>query len=218
MPGLRIPVATYRFQFNSQFRFEDAQRLVEYLHRLGITDIYSSPLLTARHGSSHGYDVTDPTRLNSEIGTERDLEALVAQLRARDMGLLLDIVPNHMAAGSENPWWIDVLENGAGSSFAPFFDIDWHPPRSALHGKVLLPILGKPYAEVLETCELQLLFEHGSFFVQYYDSKFPIAPKSYALILQHRMEELQQQAGVDSSDFREWGGILAAINSLPELS
>lgn len=218
MPTLRIPLATYRLQFNAQFRFEDAQRLAPYLNRLGVTDIYASPLLQARHGSSHGYDVTDPTRLNCEIGTERDLETLVGELRQHGMGLLLDIVPNHMAAGSENPWWMDVLENGPSSSYASFFDIDWHPPRSALQGKVLLPILGRPYAEALEDNELQLLFEHGSFFVQYFDSKFPVAPKSYSLILRHRMDELHEKLGSDSAEYREWGGILAAINGLPELA
>ena len=149
MNTLRIPVATYRLQFNAHFRFEDARGLVEYLNQLGITDIYASPLLQARRGSPHGYDVVDPSHLNSEIGSEQELEALTGELHARRMGLLLDIVPNHMAAGSENPWWMDVLEDGPGSAYASFLDIDWHPPRWMLRNKVLLPILSKPYAQAL---------------------------------------------------------------------
>ena len=130
MATLRIPLATYRLQFNAQFRFEHARALAGYLDQLGITDLYSSPLLQARRGSLHGYDVTDPSHLNTEIGSEQDLESLAGELRLRGMGLLLDIVPNHMAAGSENPWWMDVLEDGPGSAYASFFDIDWHPPRA----------------------------------------------------------------------------------------
>jgi len=125
MFGLRIPVATYRLQFNKQFRFEDARSLVPYLHQLGISDLYASPILKARQGSSHGYDITDPTRLNPELGTETDLDALVQELINHKMGLLLDIVPNHMAASSENQWWQDVLDKGQESPYASFFDTDW---------------------------------------------------------------------------------------------
>lgn len=121
----RIPTATYRLQFNKAFRFEDARALVSYLNRLGISDIYASPILKARQGSSHGYDVTDPTCLNPELGNERDINALVKELRRYDMGLLLDIVPNHMAASPENPWWRDVQEKGRESPFAKFFDSNW---------------------------------------------------------------------------------------------
>jgi len=122
---LRIPVATYRFQFNKNFRFMDASMLVPYLNRLGISDIYASPVLKAGKGSSHGYDVTDPTHLNPELGTGHDFDALVEELRQQRMGLLLDIVPNHMAASLENPWWRDVTEKGQDSPFAGFFDTDW---------------------------------------------------------------------------------------------
>jgi (1->4)-alpha-D-glucan 1-alpha-D-glucosylmutase len=121
----RIPTATYRLQFNKSFRFEDARALVSSLNRLGISDIYASPILKARQGSSHGYDITDPTRLNPELGTERDFYALVRELRQYDMGLLLDIVPNHMAASPENPWWRDMQEKGQESPFAGFFDTNW---------------------------------------------------------------------------------------------
>ena len=216
MATLRIPLATYRLQLNAQFRFEQVRTLVEYFDRLGITDIYSSPLLQARHGSLHGYDVTDPSHVNSEIGSEQDLEALCADLQAHRMGLLLDIVPNHMAAASENPWWMDVLEDGPGSAYASFFDIDWHPPRTMLINKVLLPILAHPYAEALERQELKLIFEQGGFFIQYFDAKLPVAPKTYPIVLKHRLGELEQKLGRDHPAFRELGGIFAAVNNLPE--
>ena len=164
----------------------------------------------------HGYDVTDPSHLNSEIGSEQDLEALTAKLQEHHMGLLLDIVPNHMAAGSENPWWMDVLEDGPGSAYASFFDIDWHPPRMMLQNKVLLPILSHPYAQALENQELKLVFDQGGFFIQYFDAKLPVAPKTYLLVLQHRLGELQHKLGPDHPAFRELGGIFAAATNLPE--
>ncbi|MFC1893044.1 malto-oligosyltrehalose synthase [Chloroflexota bacterium] len=126
MVSRRIPVATYRLQFNRQFRFENARDLVPYLHRLGICDLYASPVFKARPGSSHGYDITDPTCLNPELGTESDFETLVQELRSHEMGLLLDIVPNHMAVSAENSWWVDVLKNGISSPHAAYFDIDWN--------------------------------------------------------------------------------------------
>jgi len=125
MSDLRIPVATYRLQFNEQFHFEDASRLVPYLKQLGVSDIYASPILKARKGSSHGYDVTDPTRLNPELGTEADFDSLTQTLKNHGMGLLLDIVPNHMAASPGNPWWQDFLDKGRESPYAGFFDTDW---------------------------------------------------------------------------------------------
>jgi (1->4)-alpha-D-glucan 1-alpha-D-glucosylmutase len=216
MATLRIPLATYRLQFNAQFRFEHARALVDYFVQLGVTDIYSSPLLQARRGSLHGYDVTDPSHINSEMGSEQELEALSAKLQEHHMGLLLDIVPNHMAAVIENPWWMDVLEDGPGSAYASFFDIDWHPPRMMLQNKVLLPILGSPYAQALENQDLQLVFDQGGFVIQCFDAKLPVAPKTYLLILQHRLGELQHQLGSDHPAFRELGGIFAAVTNLPE--
>src|SRR5579871_950338 len=120
-------LATYRVQFHAGFRFADARDLVPYLNELGITDLYSSPRFKARRGSSHGYDVVDPRQINSELGTEQDFDELSEKLRHYEMGMVLDIVPNHMAAVAENPWWRDVLENGPTSEFANWFDIDWHP-------------------------------------------------------------------------------------------
>ena len=166
---MRIPVSTYRVQFNRDFRFADASRIVPYLNELGITDLYASPILKARPGSLHGYDVIDPNQLNPELGTVEEFEELCRELQASQMGLLLDIVPNHMAASLDNPWWFDVLEKGEDSPYAPFFDVNWES------NKVLLPILGKPYGEALENSEFTLKVENGRAIVQYYEHKLPIA-------------------------------------------
>ena len=114
--------------------------------------------------------MTDPTRINPELGTEEEFAALQTELQNRGMGLLLDIVPNHMAASAENPWWMDVLENGAQSAFAAFFDIEWHPHSRSLDGKILLPVLGRPFGEALDSGEIKLTFQDGRFFFQYFDS------------------------------------------------
>ena len=166
---MRIPISTYRLQFNRDFRFSDALRILDYLHELGITDLYASPILKARPGSTHGYDVTDPTQLNPEIGTPEEFAELCRALQARDMGLIVDIVPNHMAASIDNPWWFDVLEKGEESTYAEFFDVNWASK------KVLLPILARPYGEALENRELMITVENGRPVLQYYEQKLPIA-------------------------------------------
>ena len=181
----RIPTSTYRMQFHKDFQFSDAQRLVGYLERLGIGDLYASPILTSQAGSMHGYDVTDPTRLNPELGGEDDFRGLVGALRERHMGLLVDIVPNHMASSLENPWWVDVLKNGRNSARATYFDIDWNSSTPGLEGKVLLPVLGGPFGEVLERGELTLAHDDDGFVIAYFDSRFPVSPDSLELI-QHR--------------------------------
>ena len=216
MASLRIPVATYRLQFNQDFTFRQARELLGYLQDLGITDIYASPLLQSRRGSGHGYDVTDPTRLDSDPGSQEEFEAFQAELQRRGMGLILDIVPNHMAASSENPWWMDVLENGPGSAYASHFDIDWHPPYRALDNKVLLPVLGEAYGRVLETRELQPVYKNGTFLVQYHQELFPLAPATYRRILKHRLDLLEKRLGADSSSCQEYRGILASLASLPD--
>ncbi|MGH9446745.1 MAG: malto-oligosyltrehalose synthase, partial [Terriglobia bacterium] len=216
MAKLSIPGSTYRLQLDAELRFVNARTLVPYLHDLGITDLYSSPILQARHGSRHGYDVTDPTRLNSEIGNEEEFEGLASELHRCGMGLLLDVVPNHMAASIENPWWVDVLENGPASNYAAYFDIDWHPPAKTLENKVLLPLLGRRFAEVLDNRELLLLFEERGFIIQYGSTQLPIAPKSYLRIVGYHLDELKQGIGADAPAFREVTGILAALEELPE--
>jgi len=215
MTEARIPVSTYRLQFNRQLRFNDARALVPYLHELGITDIYASPLLQAKRGSMHGYDVADPSRLNPELGTNEEFDALVSELQQHDMGLLLDIVPNHMAASSENPWWMDLLEDGPRSTFASYFDVDWHPPSRSLENRVLLPILGKPYAEVLEGRELRLTYSQSGFFVNYFDFTLPVATRSYNRLLSYRQDRLERAVGPDAPVWQEFQGIQAAIEQIP---
>ncbi len=216
MPECSFPAATYRLQFNADFRFSDATALVDYLAKLGITDIYASPILKSRKGSMHGYDVTDPTQINPDIGTENDFELLQNELLEHGMRFILDIVPNHMAASGENRWWTDVLENGGESVFASYFDIDWHPPSRNLEGKVLLPVLGRPFGETLDRGELRLILENGKVFVQYFDSTFPLMPRSYRRLLKHRIDELKIRLSEESPAFQEYSGIIAALSSLSE--
>jgi (1->4)-alpha-D-glucan 1-alpha-D-glucosylmutase len=176
----RTPESTYRLQFNQSFTFNDARGIVDYLSALGISDCYASSYLAAVPGSPHGYDVTDPTRLNPEIGTDEEYWKWIEALQSRQMGHVLDLVPNHMGiAKSANPWWQDVLENGPSSRFARFFDIDWYPVKDELVDRVLIPILGDQYGSVLERQELELAYEAGAFFVRYHDNVVPIAPDTF---------------------------------------
>jgi len=216
MQRLSTALSTYRLQFHKNFTLADATRLLDYLFQLGVTDLYASPILVSRKGSGHGYDVTDPTRIDPEIGSEEDFEFLQSELAKRSMGLLLDIVPNHMAASSENRWWMDVLENGADSAFASYFDIDWQPASRNLAGKVLLPLLGRPFGEVLDNGELQLTFQDGKFYVCYFDSLFPIAPESYYQILGNDHENLERQFGREIPSVQELAGIRAGFAGLAQ--
>ncbi|SBW80752.1 malto-oligosyltrehalose synthase [Pseudomonas veronii 1YdBTEX2] len=178
--------ATQRLQFHKGFTLDDAVALVPYFARLGISHLYASPLLSARAGSMHGYDVVDPTTVNPELGGEAALRRLVAALREHDMGLILDIVSNHMAVGgADNPWWLDLLEWGRLSPYCEFFDIQWHSPDPLLKGQLLMPFLGCDYGEALQTGTLTLHFDaaHGSFSVEHYEHRFPICPQDYATIL-----------------------------------
>jgi (1->4)-alpha-D-glucan 1-alpha-D-glucosylmutase len=180
-----IPRATARLQLHKDFGFDAAIDVVPYYAALGISHIYASPVLTARSGSTHGYDIVDPTRINSELGGEEGLRRLVAKLREHGMGLILDIVPNHMGVGPENPWWQHVLEWGPASPYARWFDIDWQPADELLQGKVMAPFLGQPYGDVLAADEIKLQFDavRGRFFIAYYAQRFPLAPATYAGIL-----------------------------------
>jgi len=212
----RIPVATYRLQFNSEFRFSDAREILSYLHELGISDLYASPCFRARQGSRHGYDITDPTSLNPELGGEQEFDLLAAELQRRGMGLLLDIVPNHMCIeSSDNSWWMDLLENGPSSPFADFFDVDWEPVKRELKDKVLFPILGDQYGAVLENGELTLAFEEGAFFLRYFDHRLPVMPKSYSAILTHRLEDLERELKAANVHYQELLSIVTALTNLP---
>jgi (1->4)-alpha-D-glucan 1-alpha-D-glucosylmutase len=191
---MALPRATYRLQFHRGFTFRDALALVPYLAALGVSHIYASPLTEARPGSTHGYDIVDHNRLNPEIGTEDEFRALTAALHERGMGLILDIVPNHMGIGADNAWWVDVLEWGEASPYAHYFDINWYDGRPDLEGRVLLPVLGDQYGVILEAGEIALRFdpEQGSFGFGYYEHRFPVSPLSYARILAAGGPALQQ--------------------------
>ena len=205
-----VPGATYRLQFNQGFGFRDASALVPYLHALGISTCYASPLLQARSGSAHGYDITSHNKLNEEIGTEADFYELTQELRSHNMGLLLDVVPNHMGVGhGSNPWWQDILENGRASRFANFFDIDWDPLKPELRNKVLLPILGDQYGEELETGKLKLYYEGDAFLVRYYDKVLPIDPRTIPFIFES-MGDLGRGDAI-----RELQGLLVSLFELP---
>ena len=215
MSSSRVPAATYRLQFHHEFRFITAQALVPYLATLGISDLYASPLFRARRRSLHGYSVTNPLIINPELGSKVSFNALVRNLKARDMGLLLDIVPNHMAMSHDNPWWLDVLENGPASPFAVFFDVDWHPPNQILEGRVLQPILGAPYNEVLENQEIWLGIDVGGFAVHYYDHKFPLDPKTYRVILTQGLEAFIELRGKEDLTVSSLLGLIALAEDLP---
>lgn len=182
MSALRHPPrATVRLQLHRGFGFADAAAQVGYHRRLGVSHYYLSPILAARQGSTHGYDVVDPTRVNPELGGEDGLRALVAELRRHGMGVIVDIVPNHMAVGGDdNAWWLDVLKRGRRSAYARFFDIDWDVPDPALRGKVLAPFLGAPYGEVLNGGDLKLVDDGGEPCLRYFEHRFPLTDPAAA--------------------------------------
>lgn len=187
---LGVPLSTYRLQFNARFTLGDAQALVPYLAALGISHVYASPLLRARPGSEHGYDITDHDQINPEIGTWTDFRHFTDALRAHGIGLVLDFVPNHMGIGkADNPWWLDVLEWGQDSIHAEAFDIDWTPFKPELRGKLLLPMLGDHYGTILEAGELVLRFdsETAGFSIWYHEHRLPLRPRSYAAVLRRAL-------------------------------
>jgi len=184
----RVPIATYRLQFNTGFTLQDARKIVPYLRELGISDVYASPLLRARSGSTHGYDVVDTGMINPDLGTLDDLTELRGELDRHDMGLVLDIVPNHMAVSHENAWWMSLLENGPNSRFRHYVDIDWRD------GKLILPILGQPYGAALEAGEIHLGSDADGFFFTYYETRLPLAAQSYHLLLRQSLDGLEDEA------------------------
>ncbi len=187
--GARAPLSTYRLQMHAGFRFADAEAIVEYLCRLGISDLYTSPIFQARPGSTHGYDVIRHDRLNPELGGEDGFDRLAETVKASGMGMLLDIVPNHMGVGNDSGWWRDVLENGRSSRYAEYFDIDWNPLKPDMQGKLLLPILGKQYGEELENGNIQLALDGGQINVHYFDHTVPLSPRTLPLLFAVADEE-----------------------------
>jgi len=183
-------------QFNKDFRLEAAAELAGYMARLGASHLYASPYMMARPGSSHGYDIIDHNRINPELGGDEGFHRLKAALTEAGLGQIVDFVPNHVGVGgSDNAWWLNVLEWGQDSQYAGYFDIEWEPDRRFLQGKVLVPFLGDQYGKVLEAGDLELRFDpqEGSFAVRAYGThKLPICPLYYSLILGHDHPELER--------------------------
>src|SRR2546421_4449610 len=210
----RIPTCTYRLQFNRWFTFAQAREIVPYLRSLGVSDVYASPYFQAGANSLHGYDITDHNKLNAVIGSQEEYDAWIAELHAHGIGQVLDFVPNHMGITEPgNNWWMDVLENGPSSMYAPYFDIDWRPLKSDLRDKVLLPILTDQYGRVLERGELQVRFEEGAFYLAYQSQKLPIAPGTYRFVLEMALENLAEYK--DEEFYGEFQSILTALEYLP---
>src|SRR5438874_90185 len=210
-----IPSSAYRLQFNRWFTFAQAREIVPYLHALGVSDAYASPYFQARPDSLHGYDITDHNKLNAAIGSQEEYDSWIAELHAHSMGQVLDFVPNHVGIAEPlNEWWMDVLENGPSSRYAPYFDIDWHPLKSDLRDKVLLPILSDQYGRVLERGELQVRFEEGTFYLRYGDRRLPIAPGTYRYVLEIALQNLAEHK--DEDFYAEVQSILTALEYLPK--
>ena len=211
----RIPTCTYRLQFNRWFTFSDAREIVPYLHALGVSDVYASPYFQASPDSLHGYDITDHNKLNTAIGSRADYDGWIEELHAHGMGQVLDFVPNHVGvADSRNAWWMDVLENGRSSRYAPYFDIDWEPRKFDLRDKVLLPILSDQYGRVLERGEFQVRFEEGTFYLLYGERSLPIAPGTYRYVLEIALQNLTEYK--DEGFYAEVQSILTALEYLPK--
>jgi (1->4)-alpha-D-glucan 1-alpha-D-glucosylmutase len=194
-----IPLATFRLQLTANFGFERAAEIVPYLKALGITHLYTSPFMKARRGSTHGYDVTDHTKFNPELGGEEGFERLSVALKAHDLGLILDFVPNHVGVHfDDNSWWLDLLEWGEASPHSVSFDIDWEQLPYRARGGVLVPILGVSYGEALEGGQIELRYDanEGGFSCWYFEHRLPIAPERYGELLRILVGE----AGAENSE------------------
>ncbi|MFQ5561345.1 MAG: 4-alpha-glucanotransferase, partial [Nitrospinota bacterium] len=214
---LHTPLSVYRVQFNKSFTFKSALAIVPYLKYLGITHCYASPILHSKTGSLHGYDTIDHSSLNPELGSIGDFVEFADTLKNHNMGLIVDIVPNHMGISPENKWWMDLLENGQASRYANFFDIDWSPIKQELSGKVLLSVLGDHYGNVLKNGEFKFYFDQntGKLRLTYWDHEFPINPSSYSLFFEHRIELLESRLGATNSDFLEYASIMNIFKKIP---
>jgi (1->4)-alpha-D-glucan 1-alpha-D-glucosylmutase len=211
-----VPCSTYRLQLNLRFTFIQAAAVVAYLHDLGITDCYTSPFLMAHPGSMHGYDVTDHTRFNPEIGSEEQFAEFAERLKQRGMGLVVDVVPNHMCiTHPSNLWWWDVLENGPSSDYSRYFDIDWNPPKSELANKVLLPFLPDQFGLVLESQSIRALYDGGGFALDSLGTQFPLAPRSWAPLLETTLVKAKEKLPDTDGHVLELESIITAISHLP---
>ena len=213
---MHLPTSTYRIQFHSEFNFNKAKENITYLADLGVGDLYASPIFKASKGSTHGYDVVDPTILNPELGTESDFNDLITQIHQQQMGWLQDIVPNHMAYDSQNFWLMDVLENGKDSEFFDFFDIHWNQAYEEMDGRVLAPMLGDFYANSLERGEIKLDYQEKHLLIDYFGLKLPLRIESYISFITHKLGVLAREIGRQHPDFIKFLGILYLLKNIPE--
>jgi (1->4)-alpha-D-glucan 1-alpha-D-glucosylmutase len=211
---MRVPVSTYRLQFNPCFGFRSARKIIKYLAQLGISDIYASPVFRAKKGSAHGYDVVDPNQLNPELGTTEDFVRLTEKAKNSGLGWIQDIIPNHMAFDSENEMLMDVLEKGQGSEYFSFFDIDWDHSYEGLRGRVLAPFLGRFYGESLEDGEMKLSYGPTGLTVRYYDLALPVRIESYHKVFSRLLAPLKSKLGEDHPDFVRLLGALYVLKTL----
>lgn len=212
----RVPLSSYRLQLSPAFTLFDAAELVPYLADLGITECYISPILAASPGSAHSYDVCDHGRISDELGGPEGLAVFAAAAKARDLGILLDFVPNHMSTNARaNRWWRSVLENGPSSPYAGYFDIDWEPVKPELKGKILLPLLGDQYGVTLDSGQLQLELSDGEFRLRYYELDLPLNPRRLRMLLEHNLDALQRDVPADDPDLTEYQSVLFHLEHLP---
>ncbi len=212
-----VPRATYRLQLSPEHGFDRAAELLPYLRDLGVSHLYASPFLRARPGSSHGYDIIDHNQVNPEYGGPEAFDRLTDALAAHGMGLILDHVPNHMGVGSDNAWWMDVLEHGPASRHAAFFDIDWRPRKPELHGRVILPILEDHFGRVLARGLLHLALdpEAGTLAVHYWEHRFPLDPATYPQVLALSADQQATLAAEDDVIAQEYRSLVDALAALP---
>lgn len=211
---MRVPLATYRIQFNSSFDFNHAKTIVSYLQELGISDLYASPIFKARTGSTHGYDVVDQNQLNPELGTSEDFDQLIEEIKNNGMGWLQDIVPNHMAYDSQNKYLMDIFEHGPDSEFLDFFDIDWEHPLTDFRGRVLTPLMGDFYGNCLENGELKLAYEEEGLTINYYSLKLPLKIESYAYLVSYGLKELEEKLGRRHPNVVKLLGVLYVLKNI----
>jgi len=211
----KIPGSTYRLQFNNDFTFNSAIKIFNYLYKLGVPDIYVSPIWHARNGSLHGYDVVEPSELNPELGAPEDFVNFKNEIKKFGFGWLQDIVPNHMAYNSENQMLTDLLENGKNSRYYNFFDIDWNHPHASVRNRILAPFLGKLYQECLETGEIKLKYDIKGFSINYYNNRLPVKMDTYAEILSYGLNSLVGILGRQNPDIIKYLGIVYFLRALP---
>ena len=212
---MRIPTATYRLQLNHRMGFSDAKGIVPYLSDLGVSDVYSSPILKSRKGSMHGYDVVDPTKINPDLGGEKGFRDLAAAVSDAGMGWIQDIVPNHMAFDCDNGILMDVLEKGKNSRFFDYFDVLWDHPVQHMKNKLLVPVLGTPFEECLKNGEIRLGFGREGITIRYYEHRFPLSLRSYETVL---LGKGRRTAGGEKEFSKEYDAFCRAVEKITKIS